>query len=220
MLATSPERAPPAMALAATAVESPPASLDHTGGGGHRAVQFLQCLIGTATVLAVAWLGWSLVRGQSGVGWTAALGLAVYPSHVSAAAYPQAALWAALVLCCLLARGRLAAVAIQPRRRPSRRMPGGRPRAAGAGAGVGGAVAAGGLLVGSGPGQRQRPDRPGGVGPADDSGRRGGGDYRLLVWRAVGSQGPATGNSPAGGGQIRPRAIARLPALGRGRPGP
>ena len=31
------------------------------------------------------------------------MGLAVYPSHVGAAAYPQATLWAALVLCCLLA---------------------------------------------------------------------------------------------------------------------
>ena len=108
-------------------------SLDHTEGGGHRAIQFLQCLIGAATVLAVAWLGWSLVPGQRGVGWTAALGLAVYPSHVGAAAYPQAALWAALVLCCLLAVVLLAAVAIRPSRRHSRRMSGWRPGAAGAG---------------------------------------------------------------------------------------
>ena len=61
MLAIPSGQAPPAMTLAATAVESPPASADHTAGGGLRAVPFLQCLIGTATVLAVAWLGWALV---------------------------------------------------------------------------------------------------------------------------------------------------------------
>jgi hypothetical protein len=102
------------MAIGSRSVAPPPASLHQAGDGVHRAVQLLQCLIGTATVLAVAWLGWSLLGGQRGVGWMAALGLAVYPPHVSAAAYPQAALWAALVLACLVA------LAVSPRWQSSR----------------------------------------------------------------------------------------------------
>ena len=69
----------------------------------------MQCLVGTATVLAVAWLGWLLVREQRAIGWMAALGLAVYPAQVNAAACPQAAVWATLALCCLMA------VAVSPR---------------------------------------------------------------------------------------------------------
>jgi hypothetical protein len=83
-------------------------------GDASRALQFLQCLIGTATVLAVAGLGWSLVGPRRGVGWLAALGLAVYPPQVSAATYPQAALWAGLALACLLG------VAVSPRWQTSR----------------------------------------------------------------------------------------------------
>ena len=79
------------------------------GSGVRRAAQFLQCLVGTATVLAIAWLGWLLVREQRAIGWMAALGLAVYPPQVNVAAYPQAAVWATLAVCCLMV------VAVSPR---------------------------------------------------------------------------------------------------------
>jgi len=67
------------------------------------AVQLLQCLAGTALVLAVAWLGWSLLPDRPSVGWVAALGAAVYPTHLYMVTHLQVALWAALVLTVLLA---------------------------------------------------------------------------------------------------------------------
>jgi hypothetical protein len=123
VLASSPDRAAPTLTIAAAAGKSPsespsespsrPPSESPSGfvSGGHeppgsglrRAAQLLQCLVGTATVLAIAWLGWLLVREQRAIGWMAALGLAVYPPQVNAAAYPQAAVWATLALCCLTA---------------------------------------------------------------------------------------------------------------------
>lgn len=66
------------------------------------AVQLLQCLAGTALVLAVAWLGWSLVPQRPSVGWVAATGAAVYPTHLYMVTHLQVALWAALVLTVLL----------------------------------------------------------------------------------------------------------------------
>ena len=99
-----------AFGLRVCAVWSPPPE-------SPRALQLLQCLIGTATVLAVAWLGWSLAGPGRGVGWLAALALAVYPPQIHATAYPQAAIWAALTLACLLA------VAISPRWQSTRRAP-------------------------------------------------------------------------------------------------
>ena len=110
----SPQRTLPTMAIATPVVAPPRAEGLGQPGGTPSALQLLQCLIGTATVLAVAWLGWSLAGPGRGVGWLAALGLAVYPTHVSAAAYPQAALWAALLLACLLG------VAVSPRWQSSR----------------------------------------------------------------------------------------------------
>jgi len=79
------------------------------------AVQLLQCVAGTALVLAVAWLGWSLAPRQPSVGWLAAVGAAFYAPHVYAVTHLQVALWAALVLTMLLA------VAVSPNWRATRR---------------------------------------------------------------------------------------------------
>jgi len=67
------------------------------------AVELLQCVAGTALVLAVVWLGWSLVPDEPGVGWTAGLGAAVYPTHLYMVTHLQVALWAALLLTLLVA---------------------------------------------------------------------------------------------------------------------
>ncbi|HUT09153.1 MAG TPA: hypothetical protein VMY42_01530 [Thermoguttaceae bacterium] len=67
------------------------------------AVQLLQCLAGAALVLAVVWLGWSLLPERPGVGWVAGIGAAIYPTHLYMATHLQVALWAALVLTLLLA---------------------------------------------------------------------------------------------------------------------
>lgn len=67
------------------------------------AVQLIQCLAGTALVLAAVWLAWSLVPDCRAVGWTVGIGAAVYPAHVYMVTHLQVALWAALVLTLLLA---------------------------------------------------------------------------------------------------------------------
>lgn len=67
------------------------------------AVELLQSVAGTGLVLAVAWLGWLLMPQRPGVGWVAALGAAVYPTHLYMVTHLQVALWAALVLAVLLA---------------------------------------------------------------------------------------------------------------------
>ena len=104
---------PPAAAVAAN--ESSSQGAGTTVAAADRVVQFLQCIAGTALVLAVAWLSWKLLPGQPGVGWLAALGAAVYPSHLRAVVSAQPALGAALAMTCLLA------VAHSPRCRGSRR---------------------------------------------------------------------------------------------------
>jgi hypothetical protein len=81
---------------------------------GAAVVPWLQCLAGTAMVFAVAWLGWSLLGQQSGIGWMAALAAAVDPGLVVAVIHPCAALWAALGLACLMA------VVVSPRWRATR----------------------------------------------------------------------------------------------------
>ncbi len=67
------------------------------------AVQLIQCLAGTALVLAVAWLAWSLVPESPATGWLAGIGAAVYPTHLYMVTHLQVALWAALGLTLLLA---------------------------------------------------------------------------------------------------------------------
>ncbi len=67
------------------------------------AVQLLQCLAGTAVVLAVVWLSWSLLPEGRLVGWVAGLGAAVYPTHLYMVTHLQVAVWAALLLTLLLA---------------------------------------------------------------------------------------------------------------------
>lgn len=66
-------------------------------------VQLLQCVAGTALVLAVVWLGWSLVPDHESVGWIAGLGAALYPTHLYMVTHLQVAVWAALLLTLLLA---------------------------------------------------------------------------------------------------------------------
>lgn len=67
------------------------------------AVQLLQCVAGAALVLSVAWLGWSLAPERPIFGWVAAIGAAVYPTHLYMTTHLQVAPWAALVLTLLLA---------------------------------------------------------------------------------------------------------------------
>ena len=67
------------------------------------AVQLLQCVAGTALVLAVVWLAWSLIPDHPSVGWVAGLAAAVYPTHVYMVTHLQVAPWAALGLTLLLA---------------------------------------------------------------------------------------------------------------------
>jgi len=78
------------------------------------AVELLQCLAGTALVLAVAWLGWSLVPDRPSVGWVAGACAAVYPTHLYMVTHMQVAVWAALLLTLLLA------VCVSPRWRATR----------------------------------------------------------------------------------------------------
>ena len=78
------------------------------------AVQLLQCIAGAGLVLAVTWLGWSMVPDRQVVGWTAGLGAAVYPTHLYMVTHLQVALWAALLLTLLLA------VVVSPRWRANR----------------------------------------------------------------------------------------------------
>jgi hypothetical protein len=71
--------------------------------GAILAVQLLQCMAGTALVLAVVGLGWALMPDRPSVGWVAGIGAAVYPTHLYMVTHLQVALWAALILTTLLA---------------------------------------------------------------------------------------------------------------------
>ncbi|HEV3022276.1 MAG TPA: hypothetical protein VGX76_07400, partial [Pirellulales bacterium] len=77
------------------------------------AVRCLQCLAGTALVLLVVWLAWSLLPERPSLGWVAGWGAAVYPTHVYMVTHMQVAIWAALLLTFLLA------VVVSPRGRQS-----------------------------------------------------------------------------------------------------
>lgn len=77
-------------------------------------VQLLQCLAGTAIVLAVFWLCRSLMPESPTVAWAAGLGAAVYPTHLYMVTHLQVAVWAALLLTLLVA------VAVSPRWRATR----------------------------------------------------------------------------------------------------
>ncbi len=78
------------------------------------AIQLLQCAIGTAIVLAVVWLGWSLFPDRPSIGWVAGLVAALYPTHVLMVAGLQPILWGALLLTLLVA------VVLSPRWRARR----------------------------------------------------------------------------------------------------
>ncbi len=67
------------------------------------ALQLVQCCIGTALVLCVAWLAWSLVPHRPLVGWLAGWGAALYPPHVYMPTHIQVVIWSALLLTALAA---------------------------------------------------------------------------------------------------------------------
>ncbi len=67
------------------------------------AMELLQCLAGTALVLCVVWLAWSLFPERPGIGWFAGVCAAVYPPHLYMVTHIQVVCWAALSLTLLLA---------------------------------------------------------------------------------------------------------------------
>jgi hypothetical protein len=67
------------------------------------AMELLQCLAGTALVLCIVRLAWSLFPQQPGVGWLAGICAAVYPPHLYMVTHIQVVTWAALSLTLLLA---------------------------------------------------------------------------------------------------------------------
>ena len=67
------------------------------------AVQLLQCLVGSGLVLAVVWLGWSLMPDRPSVGWVAGIVAAIFPTHLYMVTHLQVVLWAAFLLTALLA---------------------------------------------------------------------------------------------------------------------
>lgn len=76
----------------------------------HLAVQLLQAAAGTLLVVMVARLAWLLAPTQRSIGWAAAWGAALFPTHIYMVTHLQVATWAALFLCWLLA------AALDPRR--------------------------------------------------------------------------------------------------------
>ena len=56
------------------------------------AVQLLQCLAGTALVLAAVCLGWVLVPDRPSVGWVVGFAAAIYPTHLYMVTHLQVAL--------------------------------------------------------------------------------------------------------------------------------
>jgi hypothetical protein len=66
-------------------------------------LQLVQCVAGTALVLCVAWLAWSLVPHRPLVGWVAGWGAAFYPPHVYMPTHIQVVTWSALLLALLAA---------------------------------------------------------------------------------------------------------------------
>lgn len=67
------------------------------------AMQLLQAVAGTLTVLAVAWLGWSLIPERRVLGWVAGVGAAFYPAHVYMVTHMQTVCWSTLNLTLLAA---------------------------------------------------------------------------------------------------------------------
>jgi len=67
------------------------------------AMQLLQCCAGTLLVVALAHLVWSLVPSRPAAGWLAALGAAIFPTHVYMVTHIQVVVWVATTLVVLLA---------------------------------------------------------------------------------------------------------------------
>jgi hypothetical protein len=72
-------------------------------------------LLGTALVVAVAWMGWTLMPDRPLAGWLAAIFAAVYPPHLVAVLFDARLLTAALVLTLLFAAARASVVQRSPR---------------------------------------------------------------------------------------------------------
>ena len=99
----APDRPHPPVVSIAAGMNPAGDAMQPTGGAIRKIVQLLQCLLGVATVFALAWLGWSLLPEEPSVGWAAAVGLAVYPGDVHDVVQPQMGLWAAAAVVALLA---------------------------------------------------------------------------------------------------------------------
>ncbi len=67
------------------------------------ALQLMQAVAGTLTVLVTMWLAWSLLPRQPAVGWAAGLLAALAPPHIYMVTHVQVVAWAALGLTLLLA---------------------------------------------------------------------------------------------------------------------
>lgn len=90
------------------------------GPGSHQsmlAMQLLQCLAGTGTVLCVVCLARSVIPDRPLVGWLAGWGAALYPPHVYMVTHIQVVTWSALVLALLTA------VVLSPRGNGTLRKP-------------------------------------------------------------------------------------------------
>ena len=85
----TPDRTSPPVVSMVAGTSPAGAAFQPTGGAIRKIVQLLQCLLGIATVFALVWLGWSLLPDEPSVGWTAALGLAVYPGDVTTSSSPK-----------------------------------------------------------------------------------------------------------------------------------
>ncbi|MCE9604848.1 MAG: hypothetical protein K8U03_08100 [Planctomycetia bacterium] len=76
-------------------------------GSGSRdaivAYQLLQCIVGTATVVAAVRLSWALFPATRGIGWAVGWAAAIYPPHIYMATHVQAAPWGALAVTLLFA---------------------------------------------------------------------------------------------------------------------
>lgn len=83
--------------------------------GALLAMQLLQCLAGTVSVLLVAWLARHWVPERPAVAWTAGIAAAVYPPHVYMVTHIQVATWATLALTGLLALAATRQIMNRPR---------------------------------------------------------------------------------------------------------
>jgi len=71
--------------------------------GAMLTLQLLQAAAGSALVLCLAWLSWSLLPERPAIGWAAAVLAAIHPAHIYMVTHVQVALWGALLLTLVIA---------------------------------------------------------------------------------------------------------------------